>query len=261
MAMRKAMWTTLALLVMVPAGCDFDGYRLRDLGDVQDGGGDPGVGDSGSTSKPVPSPTKPDATGHCPPETKSCGDVCVSYLDPAFGCGPTCAAACAKPSFGTTFCREGHCAVACDKDVEECARRDCPNKTTFYEDRDNDGWGGANTVEACKAPSGYVEKGGDCNDGNQDVFPRQAKFFNQAYSKSEGGTSFDYDCDGKAQVDPASDIGGTSDCLEGEACDKSSNTRKCWVPRTAQGPNHCGEGRLTCAYPFGWQDVPRVGCH
>ena len=45
---------------------------------------------------------------------------------------------------------------------------------TFYLDSDHDGFGGTATMTACEAPGGHwVTKGGDCDDGNLNVFPKQ----------------------------------------------------------------------------------------
>ena len=45
-------------------------------------------------------------------------------------------------------------------------------KSTFYIDNDSDGFGASyNSKEACEAPPGYVEVGGDCNDFNGAISP------------------------------------------------------------------------------------------
>jgi uncharacterized delta-60 repeat protein len=44
--------------------------------------------------------------------------------------------------------------------------------TTYYADADGDGWGNeAVTIQACEVRSGYVEKAGDCNDGDNTMYP------------------------------------------------------------------------------------------
>lgn len=57
---------------------------------------------------------------------------------------------------------------------------------TFYRDRDGDGYGGTSTLQACAAPSGYVAKGGDCNDSNNKIYPGATEICN----------GLDDDCDG-----------------------------------------------------------------
>ncbi len=46
--------------------------------------------------------------------------------------------------------------------------------TTWYQDGDGDGHGGATSQVACTAPVGYVASGGDCADGNSAIFQAQA---------------------------------------------------------------------------------------
>ncbi|MCP4808208.1 MAG: hypothetical protein GY884_22920 [Proteobacteria bacterium] len=57
---------------------------------------------------------------------------------------------------------------------------------TWYVDADGDGVGGSDTLEACEAPNGAVDVGGDCDDTNADVFP----------AASEVCNGIDDDCDG-----------------------------------------------------------------
>ncbi len=49
------------------------------------------------------------------------------------------------------------------------------------------------------APTSLGSCGKDCHDGNPRVHPNQTDFFLTAYTKIGGGTSFDYDCDGKEE--------------------------------------------------------------
>lgn len=55
----------------------------------------------------------------------------------------------------------------CDGTIDEGL-----TQRTYYRDADGDGWGNTNvTKRACAAPPGYVSKKGDCNDGNNKVYP------------------------------------------------------------------------------------------
>ncbi|TNE48751.1 MAG: hypothetical protein EP343_15185 [Deltaproteobacteria bacterium] len=65
---------------------------------------------------------------------------------------------------------------------------------TFYRDKDGDKFGDSNdTKQGCTAPAGYVEKPGDCDDGNKDVFPGQTRYF----SNRRSNRTYDYNCNGK----------------------------------------------------------------
>ncbi len=57
----------------------------------------------------------------------------------------------------------------CDGEIDEGASTDAP---TWYEDRDGDGYGDASRAAvACQAPAGFVERAGDCDDGEASVNP------------------------------------------------------------------------------------------
>ena len=54
----------------------------------------------------------------------------------------------------------------CDGDVDEGL-----TIQTYYKDDDGDKYGTATTVQGCRAPAGYVEATGDCDDTNSNIHP------------------------------------------------------------------------------------------
>jgi hypothetical protein len=74
----------------------------------------------------------------------------------------------------------------CDGQVDEGVIK------TFYQDKDNDGYGNpAVSIQACSKPAGYVEQGGDCNDNNPNVHP----------NATEVCDGVDNNCDGQVDED------------------------------------------------------------
>ncbi|MBU1220315.1 hypothetical protein KKF34_14860 [Myxococcota bacterium] len=70
----------------------------------------------------------------------------------------------------------------------------CAKKTVWYIDNDGDGYGDdKKSQEACSQPDGYVATGGDCDDSDERVHPKQTEYF--SIPRKDG--SFDFDCDGK----------------------------------------------------------------
>ena len=63
---------------------------------------------------------------------------------------------------------------------------------TFYRDVDQDNFGSAIAVSACRAPAGYVSASGDCNDSTKEIFPG-------ALDICDG---LDNDCNGKIDDAP-----------------------------------------------------------
>ncbi|MCB9758237.1 MAG: hypothetical protein H6739_00215 [Alphaproteobacteria bacterium] len=95
----------------------------------------------------------------------------------------------------------------CDGSVDEGAT------DTFYQDSDGDGYGSDDvTQEACAAPTGYVEEGGDCDDGDT--------AYNPGATENDCTDPNDYNCDGSVgAVD--SDGDGFFAC---EECDDTDAT-------------------------------------
>lgn len=130
--------------------------------------------------------------------------------------------------------------------------------TTFYEDKDGDGWGSAKTVQACAASAGLTDRTGDCDDGNESVFPGQTKYFATPYTTPLGKASFDYDCNGSE--DPTPDLVQFQSfpiCNSSLVCVPNDTGRYCWEPqhalRTTRGAfDKCGARAWVCLAPAGW---------
>lgn len=56
----------------------------------------------------------------------------------------------------------------------------------FYKDDDSDGVGSEATAQACKAPVGYAEKSGDCNDNNANIYPGAVELCNDGDDNCNG---------------------------------------------------------------------------
>ena len=125
----------------------------------------------------------------------------------------------------------------------------CTSPTTWYPDSDRDSYGrSTGTVVACDQPSNgfWALEGGDCQDDDADVHPKQQNYFDGSYSTSGGTDSFDYDCSGHEDGDP-SQIGAAPNCgsLLGIGC-AGSGFRA--TNRTGVGVNPlCGSRtKITC---------------
>ncbi len=77
----------------------------------------------------------------------------------------------------------------CDGDTDEDDAVDAPR---WYGDGDGDGWGAGTASTACSQPSGSVADDGDCDDGDDEIFPG-------ADERCDGA---DNDCDGDVDEDP-----------------------------------------------------------
>ena len=107
----------------------------------------------------------------------------------------------------------------CDGDVDE---DDAVDADTWYGDDDGDGYGeDADTTTACDQPSGYEAIGGDCDDGDDDIFPGADEVCNEE----------DDDCDGDVDEDDAIDATTWYADSDGDSYgDSASTTVACDEP-------------------------------
>ncbi len=98
------------------------------------------------------------------------------------GGGASCGSSVGECAAGVEVCMGGSliCAGATGPTEETCDERDndCDGSTDegvtlpFYLDADGDGRGVAGSrVDACSAPAGYASAAGDCDDGNDAIYP------------------------------------------------------------------------------------------
>ena len=111
-----------------------------------------------------------------------------------------------------------------DGDAGDDAADDGCIPVTWYKDEDGDGWGNeAVTLEACERPGlDWVAQKGDCHDGNADVNPDQTQYFGIPYTPPKGSVpSFDYNCDGIEEGDPAKVTTNTTEkcTINGTRCE------------------------------------------
>ena len=116
----------------------------------------------------------------------------------------------------------------------------------WFPDGDGDDYGRTTAqVEACVAPTAgkWVSHGGDCNDDDALVFPKEKDFKSTGYAVT-GGVSFDYDCSGQEEPDPTA-LGAAPACSSVLACTGSGFAG---TGRTGVGVNPlCGSKTLvTC---------------
>jgi hypothetical protein len=91
-------------------------------------------------------------------------------------------------------------------DVTDGYTEPCTTPVPWYEDADGDGYGRTDTeVVACPKPEGgaWARAPGDCYDGDARVHPGQSAYFGTPFSAGSGIVSFDYDCSGFEEPNPA----------------------------------------------------------
>jgi hypothetical protein len=102
----------------------------------------------------------------------------------------------------------------CDGDVDEGSAVDA---ATWYPDMDGDGFGdGSDPTPACEQPSGYLEDGTDCDDGDDDVFPGGVETCDTSYDDDCDGSDNDQDavgCDAWYADNDGDGYGGEGACL------------------------------------------------
>ncbi len=91
---------------------------------------------------------------------------------------------------------------------------------TFFPDRDGDSFGGSPAVTACARPTGFVTRGGDCNDANNAVNPARSELC---------GDGLDNNCNGVAD-DRGSEISGFRDADGDSFGDPTEPTFVCGLP-------------------------------
>jgi hypothetical protein len=72
----------------------------------------------------------------------------------------------------------------CDLAIDE---NDAADAATWYFDGDSDTWGSATTTRSCVAPANYVNRTGDCNDGNSAINPAATETCNGIDDNCAGG--------------------------------------------------------------------------
>ncbi len=129
-------------------------------------------------------------------------------------------------------------------------------ESAWYPDGDGDGFGRSTThVLACNAPEPgtWSHAGGDCNDDDDAVFPKEPDFQAAGYPVGSG-TSFDYDCSGKEEADP-SQLGAAPTCASLSVLNCSGSGFAA-TGRTGDGVNpicgsktilKCAQSGLSCA--------------
>jgi len=120
----------------------------------------------------------------------------------------------------------------------------------YYNDGDDDGYGGTTTVTQCDPPTTghWVTQGGDCDDSNQVVSPGQTAYFPTGYVPTGQSTiSFDYDCDG---VESESGNAVKASCQTvALACTGSGYIEASTVRSGAGVDRFCGSDQaVTCAF-------------
>jgi len=137
----------------------------------------------------------------------------------------------------------------------------------WYPDNDGDLYGrSSEKVLSCESPTAgsWVTAAGDCNDDNKLVFPAALPYSATAFTPTQGGSSFDFDCSGAEEEDPTQ-LGAAPACNNALACSGSG-----FQPTSRTGPGvnplcgsttlvTCKKSGLTCS-PLVTQVTDGVRC-
>lgn len=174
----------------------------------------------------------------CPGGLTECNGACVDIKTSLDHCG-MCERKCAAPANGDPVCLNSTCAFACRTGFGDCVdnpAKACNPLPKWYQDGDNDGVGGAISVQGCTAPAGHVAASGDCLDSNPLVKPGQAQFLGTSFINAAGAESYDYDCSGVEVENGTDHFMGPCPAT----CDAFGNTPK-FPARAGAGVNtYCG---------------------
>ena len=148
-------------------------------------------------------------------------DVDASWVANGDDCDDTSGAA--SPA-GTEVCDD------LDNDCDGLFDDDDPDvldPSTWYADADSDGYGADTyTLEACVAPSGYVDRGGDCDDSDAAFHPdaTEEDCTDPADYNCDGSVGYaDADGDGYAACEDCDDADATVSPNATEICDGADN--------------------------------------
>ncbi len=126
-----------------------------------------------------------------------------------------------------------------DNDCDEIVDDNATDALTWYADADADGYGdAADTVQACEAPSGYIEDGTDCDDADALVNPDQIEICN---------AGVDDDCDGliddaDEEVDLSTGLSWWTDA-DADGFGAGAASRSCVIPSGGSGNDlDCDDG-------------------
>ena len=154
----------------------------------------------------------------------------------------------------------------CDGQVDEGAT----DLTTFWADADGDGAGSpAFDLDACEAPTGYVDNADDCDDLDATAFPGNPEACDGVDNDCDGNLPLDeadadtdgfLACDDCDDADPTSFPGNVETCdgadndCDGVVDDGADTALPFWLDADADGAGNPAFSVLACAAPTGYVD-------